>query len=126
MAVEIMKKFENKHPVPLYPKEFPAPLVLESSKDYVRSVLANQFNITTDRTEFVPLKNAENKDRYVGYLNIASSGDYVPSQQVIADTIINNNTDYRVETNGPHPVSLLKDRKSLPTPNELIEFSVSK
>ncbi len=126
MVVEMMKKYENKDPVSLYPKEFPKPLILESSKDYVRSVIANQIHLTSDRTEMVPLKNAENKDRFIGYLNTVNGGEYIPTQQIIADTILNNNSDYRIETNGPHPVPILKDRSSIPSPNEIIEYSLSK
>lgn len=126
MTVDMMKKYENKDPIPLYPTEFPKPLILESSKDYVRSVIANQLHLTSDRTEMVPLKNAENKDRFIGYLNTVNSGEYIPTQQIIADAILNNNSDYRIESNGPHPVPILKDRSSIPSPNEIIEYSLSK
>jgi len=126
MAVEMMKKYEKIDPVEQFQGEFPDPLILEPSKDYVRKVLAEQFHLTADRTEFVPLSRAESRARYDEYENRVNGGEYVPTQQVIAEMIIQDNRDYRLETNGPHPIELFRDRQNLPSRNEIVQFQLSR
>jgi hypothetical protein len=124
MVVELGKKYEKKDYTDLYSKEFPPPLVLESSKEYVRDILAKQFNYTGDRTEMVPMNRAESRQRFDEYQNKVNTGEYVPSQQVIADAILKYGKDYRIETNGKHPIKIFQDHISLPSREELINVQI--
>jgi rubrerythrin len=125
-VVDIMKQYEKKDATEQYPKSFPEPLVLASSKDYVRQVIADQFQLTTDQTQFVPLSNAENRDRYDMYQSKVNGGAYVPSQQVIVNTIQTKGQDYRLETEGQNPLDILRDRKGTPDREKLIRYCLSK
>lgn len=107
---DLMMKYENKDPKDMFTSELPQPTVLESSKEYVRQIIATQFQLTGDRSDFATLKNAESKERYLQYLNMVNNSNFIPSQNVILSTIQNEGQDYRIETNGPHPVSVLKER----------------
>jgi hypothetical protein len=113
MINELGKKYEKRDCSEMYPKEFPEPLALESNKEYVRDVLAKQFTYTGDGMEMVPLSKAESRQRFDDYQKVVNSGEYVPSQQVIADAIVKYGKDYRFETNGKHPIGLLQGRDSL-------------
>jgi len=126
VAVDMMKQFEKKDAIEQYPRSFPEPLVLTSSKDYVRQVIADQFQLTTDQTQFVPLSNAENRDRYAMYQSKVNGGAYVPSQQVIVNTIQTKGQDYRLETQGQSPLDILRDRKGAPDREKIIRYCLSK
>jgi rubrerythrin len=124
MINELGKKYEKRDCSEMYPKEFPAPLALESNKEYVRDVLAKQFTYTGDGMEMVPLSKAESRQRFDEYQKVVNTGEYVPSQQVIADVIVKYGKDYRFETNGKHPIGLLQGRDSLPGRDELVNVSL--
>ncbi len=121
MASEMMKKFEKKEAEENYPDSFPEPLILESSKDYLRQVLQNQVNYSGDRTKFVPLKQSESKDRYMQYQNMVNAGSFVPSQKVISECISKQGQDYRVETEGPNPVDIFQSRKEVPDQKKIMD-----
>lgn len=125
-AVDMMKQYENKDATEQYPHSFPEPLVITSGKDYVRQVIAEQLHLTTDQTQFVPLAMAENRGRYDMYQSMVNGGTYVPSQQVIINTIQAKGQDYRLETNGQSPIDILRDRKGIPDREKLIKYSLSK
>ena len=110
----------------MFGKEFPTPTVLESSKDYVRQIISTQIQYTGDRSDIVPLKNSESKDRYFQYQNTVNAGDFIPSQKVISNAIQKTGQDYRIETNGPHPIEMLRDRKSSVSQTELIKEMMKK
>jgi hypothetical protein len=69
-------------------------------------------DLTGRETEFVPLAELSNDSRYVHYQNTVHAGT-VPSQQVIQDYIERHGQDYRLETEGPHPVERFRDRKTV-------------
>jgi rubrerythrin len=124
MVTEIGKKYEKKDYSDIYSREFPSPLVLESSKEYVRDILAKQFTFTGDRTEMVPMSRSESRQRFNEYQSIVNTGEYVPSQQVIADIILKYNEDYRLETNGKHPIGILQEKATLPGREELMNVQM--
>ena len=126
MNRDLMMKFENKDAKDMFGKEFPTPTVLESSKDYVRQIISTQIQYTGDRSDIVPLKNSESKDRYFQYQNTVNAGDFIPSQKVISNAIQKTGQDYRIETNGPHPIEMLRDRKSSVSQTELIKEMMKK
>lgn len=121
MNRNLMMKFENKDAKDMFSKEFPAPTVLQSSKDYVRQIIGSQIQLTGDRSDLVSLRGAESKDRYFQYLSMANMGDFIPSQNVISSSIQKNGQDYRIESNGPHPIEIYRDRSKVPTQTEIIK-----
>jgi rubrerythrin len=124
MVTELGKKYENRNYGDIYSKDFPEPLTIESSKEYVREVLAKQFDLTGDKTEMVPVNRAESRQRFDEYQKQVNSGEYVPSQQVIADTIVKFGKDYRLETNGVHPIGILQGQISLPSRDEIVNVRI--
>lgn len=83
-------------------------------------MLAKQFTFTGDGTEMVPVSKAESRQRFDEYQNAVNTGEYVPSQQVIADGIVKYGKDYRLETNGNHPIGILQGSDSLPGREEIV------
>jgi hypothetical protein len=125
IASQNMKKYDNKDPSEIYPTSFPAPTIIESSKDYVREVIANQLSYTGDGTKMVPLKNVENQERYLQYQKMVNGGEYIPSQKVISNVMDANGSDYRIESNGAYPVNILRDRRRVPSRDDLIDYEMS-
>jgi rubrerythrin len=126
MAVELGKKYARSDIRSMYPDAFPEPLVLQSSKDYVRKILASQTHFTAENQRYVPLKNAENRDRYERYLDAVNGDEFVPSQRAVEECIRRDSQDYRLETEGDHPVDLLRDRSKVPTPEKLLKGFASR
>ena len=79
----------------------------KENKEYVRQVLANQVELTSKESEFVPVSTLPEDDRYFAY-NRTVNGDWVPSEAVIAETIEGRGDEYRLETEGPNPVPGLR------------------
>jgi rubrerythrin len=125
IARENMLKYDKKDPADLYPKELPSPLILESSKEYVRQIIATQLDFTGDSANIVPLKKAESRERYLQFQTLVNGGEMVPSQQVITNAINKTGMDYRVETLGDHPVQLLNNRKNVPSQEQLLKSMIS-
>lgn len=126
LAADLMKKHEGKDAAEMYPKELPEPTVLEPSKDYVRQVIDSRMHFVTDRSEMVPMKNAENADRFGRYQESVNGGEYVPSQTVVAAAIDQEGQDYRIESEGRQPVEMLQGRNRVPSREELIQYSLSR
>jgi hypothetical protein len=126
LAVDLMKKYEGKDAAEMYPKELPAALVLEPNKEYVRQIIADQLHFTGDRNKMVPLKNAESRDRFSQYRQSVNGGAYVPSQTVITDAINLNRQDYRLETEGEHPIELFRSRDRVPSREDVIDYALSR
>ncbi len=124
MARDTMMKFEKQDPAEMYPKSFPEPTILEPSKEYVREVIEDQFTLTADGTEFVTPEESKNRDRFLEYQKKLNDG-MAPSQEVIIDTIKRKGIDYRLETEGEHPIEILRDRKRVPSPEDLIGVMIS-
>lgn len=111
-ACDLLRKYENRDPEEFLPSKLPEPIHFESNKDYVRQVLASQVDLTGQETEFVSMAKLPNDSRYARYQNTVNAGT-VPSQQVIQDYIERHGQDYRLETEGPHPVERFRDRKTV-------------
>jgi len=87
----------------LLPTAIEKPLMFQENKEYVRQVLANQIDLTARESKFMPIKKLGRDDRYYAYQSIVNR-DSVPSELVIDETRSSLGEDYRLETNGPHPV----------------------
>lgn len=104
LACELMKKYENKDPESILPKVLPEPVRFQENKDYIRQVLASQVNLTGHETDFVMVENLSSDARYFQYQETVNRGG-VPSEQVIEEHKKQVGEEYRVETEGKHPLA---------------------
>lgn len=108
LACELLRKYERRDPEEFLPLTLPEPVIFEENKDYIRQVLANQISLTGNLEEFVPVSSLPEDHRYFIYQDQVNSGGLVPSEQVVEDHVQEFGSDYRLETNGPHPIAELR------------------
>ena len=105
VACDLLRTYEGRDPEELgLPTALPDPVSFEPNKEFVRSVLAEQVEWTTDHTEIGVAPHG----RYEAYQSIVNSGD-VPSEQVIDMHRDALGGEYRLETEGPHPIERLRE-----------------
>ena len=117
IACELIKKIERRDPEEFLPPAIERPLQFKENKEYVRQVLASQVDLTSKETEFVPVSSLQPDDRYFAYNGTVNAG-WVPTEDVIAQTIDAHGEEYRLETEGPNPVPGLRrkdERKTAST-----------
>jgi len=108
-AVDLMRRYEGREPAEIgIPAMLPAALSFESNKDYIRQVLASQVEMTTEGTRF----GAEPGARYEQYQESVNHDD-VPSETVIDQHRKQFGQEYRLQTEGPHPVERLREPESV-------------
>jgi rubrerythrin len=111
VACELMRTVENRDPEAFLPTGgFEMPLLFQSKKRYVRQVLENQINLTSKLSDFVPVSTLAGSDRFYAYQRKVN-GDWVPTEQVIRANVEKNGQEYRLETEGPHPVPGLRGQQ---------------
>lgn len=103
LACDLLRKHEKRDPEEFLPKALPEVMKFEDNKDYVRQVLADQVNLTSVETEFVPVEQLPEDARYFQYQQTVNAGG-VPSEQVIEEHKRQVGYDYRSETNGANPL----------------------
>lgn len=90
--------------------EFPDPLELGPTKEYVREVLEEQVCRTTQNEEFADVSELDEDNRFFIWNNhVNGSADEVPSHVVIEAHIAAEGEDYRRE-DAPNPVESLQNR----------------
>jgi len=107
-AGELLRRYEGIEPAEILPKALPEPLQFQSNKEYVRQVLANQVDLRTVGASFVPLDQLPKDGLYVQYQQVVNGGGFVPSERVIEEYRQQKGSEYRIETEGPHPVEQLR------------------
>src|SRR5690606_21345168 len=105
---ELMRKIEKRDPETILPMQgFADPLKLEPNKAYVREVLAAQIDLTSKDSDFVPVSTLPDDDRYFEYQRRVND-QWVPTEEVVRQNAEKNGREYRLETEGPHPVPGLR------------------
>jgi hypothetical protein len=108
IAVELMRQHDGRDPAELLPAELPAPVTFEPNKAYLRQLLDTQVDLTTLGTGYVH----EAHERFQR-MQQQLMGDEAPSSERIIDEHRGQfGTDYRLETEGPHPVPELRQRET--------------
>jgi hypothetical protein len=108
LACELMRKVERRDPESILPVSgFTEPLRFQPNKAYVRAILASQIDLTAKASDFVPVATLPDDDRYFDYQRRVN-GDWSPTEEVIRANKQKNQRDYRLETEGPHPVEGLR------------------
>jgi len=110
LAGELLRKYEGIEPTELLPKSLPQPVTFQSNKEYVRNVLATQVDLRTAGPNFVPLGQLPADSPSLQYQAMVNAGGFVPSEQVITDRMSRAGIDYRLETEGSHPVESLQQQ----------------
>ncbi|WP_018503918.1 hypothetical protein [Parafrankia discariae] len=102
-AAELLQRFDGRDPEEVLPAVLPEPVRFEPNKEYVRDILANQVDLTSLGTGYVMDSHRRFQERQA---KVNAGG--VPSEQVIDAHRQRFGTDYRLETEGPHPVPRLR------------------
>lgn len=111
-AVELLKKYENKEWQEVIPNgEFPAPIELHENIDYVRRILGDTVQFTSDREGYVKVKDLPDSADFFRYQNLINPNtQIVPSHNVIETSIKKRGLDYRYQV-APNPVNELRNRR---------------
>jgi hypothetical protein len=107
VACDLMRRYDGREPEEVLPAELPAPLTMEPNKEYVRDVLAAQVDLTFLGTEPV----TETHKRFEAYQDAILATDAF-SEDVIDLNRKEQGREYRLQTNGEHPVERLRESTS--------------
>lgn len=107
IAAELMRRVEKRDPEMLLPPSLERTLTFKENKAYLRDVLARQIDLTAKDSAFVPVSQLSADDRFFQYQS-AANGPWVPSEAVIEEIRKKGGEEYRLETEGPHPVAGLR------------------
>jgi hypothetical protein len=99
----LLRRYDGREPEEVLPAEIPEPVLLEENKAYVREVLATQCDLTSLGTGYV----MDAHERFQANL-AKENGHGSYGDQVIEKHVDRFGTDYRLETEGPHPVPALR------------------
>jgi hypothetical protein len=108
-AGELLRKFEGQDPEEILPPELPdTPVTFEPNKDYVREILATQYDLRTDGMEYVRIDDLPSDHRYFRFQD-RMNGRGAPSEQVVnEDRARRGAGEYRDETDGQSPIEELR------------------
>lgn len=110
LACDMMRTYDRRDPEMILPKTLPAPLLFESNKAYVRSVIANQVDLTMDGLDFEPVKELPKDHRFFQHQGVVNA-DGIPSEQIIDEHKRAKGREYRLQTEGRHPIPQLEEEK---------------
>jgi rubrerythrin len=111
-ARELLEKYEGKQWQQIIPcGEFPAPISLHENIDYVRKILVDTVQFTSDRENYVRVKDLDKDADFFTYQKIVNpTTDVVPSHRVIEEHIRRYGADYRFQV-AKNPVEELRNRR---------------
>jgi len=111
-AAELLKKYENKEWQEVIPDgEFPAPVTLHENVDYVRKILGDTVQYTSDKESYVKVKDLPSDADFFKFQSVTNPNvQIVPSHCVIEDFIRHRGADYRFQI-APNPVPQLRNRR---------------
>ena len=103
-ACDLLRRLDGREPEEILAPELPEPVRFEPNKAYVRELLATQMDLTTLGAGYV----REAHERFEKLQEQIHGGEEPPSERVIAEHRALFGTEYRLETEGPHPVEALR------------------
>jgi hypothetical protein len=108
VACDLLRKYEGVEPEEILPPALPdTPVTFEPNKEYVREVLANQYDLRTDGIDYVSLDDLPPDHGYFRVQETVNAGG-APSEMVIDETRAERGRDFRDETEGQHPIKGLR------------------
>lgn len=105
-ACELMRRHDGREPQEILAPEVPNVLTFEPNKDYLRQVIAEQLDLTTLGAGYV----REAHERFERMQEALSGGEAPPSDRVMERQRDEVGREYRLETEGEHPVAALRER----------------
>jgi len=111
IAAELLQQYEGRDAESLLPSRVPTLTRFESNKDYIRDVIASQIDLTADGNMYRPVSELATSANYFAWQRLVNADGSAPSQRVIEQHIDRHVQDYRLETEGPHPVEELRARE---------------
>jgi rubrerythrin len=111
IAAGLLEQHEGRDAESLLPSRFPTLTKFESNKDYVRDVIASQIALTADGNMYRPVSDLLSSANYFTWQRLVNVDGSAPSQRVIEQHIDRHGRDYRLETEGPHPIEDLRARE---------------
>jgi hypothetical protein len=111
IACEMMQKFQGIEPEEILPKELPEPARLESHKEYLRTVIAAQTDLTGWGPEIVSGAELPKGARYFEHQRAVNSGGPVPSERIILEQIRREGADYRSDADASSPIHVTREGK---------------
>jgi hypothetical protein len=108
IACDLMRRHDGRDPAEILAPELPEVVTFEPNKQYLRELLETQIDLTTLGTGYV----REAHERFQKMQERIHGGEEPPSERVIDEHRERYGTDYRLETEGPHPDPKLRQPAS--------------
>ncbi|HEX2317334.1 MAG TPA: hypothetical protein VHJ17_26555 [Thermomonospora sp.] len=105
LACDLMRKHDGRDPEQILAPELPAPVTFEPNKEYIRNLLATQLDLTTLGAGYV----REAHERFERMQEAINSDGKAPSERVIDEHRERFGGEYRLQTEGEHPVQSLRE-----------------
>jgi hypothetical protein len=106
IACDGMRAHEGREPREILAPELPNVLTFEQNKEFVRHLLDTQIDLTTLGAGYV----RDAHERFEKLQEGIHGGEEPPSEQVMTQHREMFGREYRLETEGPHPVESLRER----------------
>ncbi|RJL24773.1 hypothetical protein [Bailinhaonella thermotolerans] len=104
-AIELFKRHDGRDPAEILAPAMPKPVTFEPNKGYIRELLATQIDLTTLGAGYV----REAHERFQRYQEGINDNVKPATERIIDMNREKNGHEYRLETDGPHPVERLRD-----------------
>jgi hypothetical protein len=104
-ACDLMRRHDGREPEEVLAPQLPEPVRFEPNKEYLRHLLATQMDLTTLGAGYV----RDQHERFEQLQEQIHDGAQPPSEQVIELHREQFGGEYRLETEGPHPVEQLRE-----------------
>ena len=105
LACDLMRRHDGREPAEILAPELPNVLTFEPNKQYLRELLATQLDLTTLGTGYV----REAHERFERMQQALNSDGMPPSDQVLDAHREMFGREYRLQTEGEHPVPALRE-----------------
>jgi hypothetical protein len=105
VACELMRTHDGREPEEVLAPELPEPVTFEPNKGYLRELLDTQIDLTTLGAGYVQ----DAHERFEKMQDALMAGGPPPSETVIAMHQEKYGRDYRLSTEGVHPVENLRE-----------------
>jgi hypothetical protein len=104
IAADLMRRQGGRDPQEIVAPRLPQPVTFEPNKAYLRELIATQVDYTTLGTGYVQ----EAHERFQRWQEEIHGGEQPPSERVVEDERAISGEEYRLQTEGPHPLPSLR------------------
>lgn len=105
VACDLLRRYDGREPEEIVAPALPEPVRFEPNKEYLRHLLATQMDLTTLGAGYV----REQHERFERMQQQLHAGEQPPSERVIDLHREVFGRDYRLASEGPHPVAGLRE-----------------